>query len=102
MSRSTLANIIVGIHLLLEVYLLRLGRILTGHHFSLELGDLIIEDYYRRGKFKGFGTDLHRRANPLKGSEVLLEEIRNAKVGASLFFPKANFQRENSWTCHVS
>jgi hypothetical protein len=64
MSRSTLANIIAGIHLLLEVYLLPLGRILTGHHFSSELGDLIIEGCYRRGKFKGFGTDLHQGRIP--------------------------------------
>ena len=81
---------------MLEVYLLPLGKILVGHHFSSELGDLIIEGCYRRGKFKGLGTDLHCRANPLKGSEVLLKEIPNAKVGASLFLPRANFQRENS------
>lgn len=81
---------------MLEVYFLLLGRILTGHPFSSELGDLIIDGCYRMGKFKGLGTDLHCRANPWKGSEVLLKEIRNAEVGASLFLPRANFQRENS------
>jgi len=49
-----------------------------------------------RGKFKGIGTYLHCRVNPFKGSKVLLKEIRNTKVGVSLFLLRANLQRENS------
>jgi hypothetical protein len=49
-----------------------------------------------RGKFKVLGTYLHCRVNSSKGYGVLLKEIQNAKVVASLFFPRENFQRENS------